>query len=145
MYYVTTATLGVNTVTYTLGTGNVNTYVTHPTTVNDAIPSVGTLSTTPTFTSGTTYSNGAPVLNATYTDADSGDNGQVKFDLCSNSTCGTVVQTATNTALAPTGTAATITSTTTLTDATQYWWQAVATDGKGIASTPAIQTFTVDH
>lgn len=85
-----------------------------------------------------------PDLRARFDDADSSDRGTVEFQVCSSSTCSSVVTGGTSTSVVA-GADAIWTVSTALTSGTTYHWRARATDEWGVQSGwSATRQFTVD-
>jgi len=96
-----------------------------------------------------TYPNTTtPTFTATFSDPDTQDTGKVTFQVCSDSSCGTVLQTfdssSTSLAVGTNGSAA-YSGGTALTDGSMYYWRAKNVDAAAAASSySAARSFTID-
>ncbi|MCW2926613.1 MAG: alpha-2-macroglobulin domain protein [Thermoleophilia bacterium] len=85
-----------------------------------------------------------PSLTATFSDPNTGDTGLVRFQVCTTSACGTVLQTGTSAAGLASATNGSWTPAT-LTPGTTYFWRAQNQDGAGATSAySAAWSFTVN-
>jgi hypothetical protein len=102
---------------------NYNSYPTAPTSL---VPAAGTINTSATRTT--------PTLAAKYNDPDSGDTGHVDYQMCSNSSCSSVVASGSGPNVDP-GTASPWTvPAEKLASGTEYWWRARSDDGRVVSA-----------
>src|SRR5262249_37187490 len=96
---------------------------------------------------GATVTTLTPTLSATFADPDTQDTGKVTFQLCSNSSCASVLDTfdSTATSLAVGGAGSRAVPGGDIAADGTYWWRAKNTDASGAASSySAIRSFVVD-
>lgn len=87
-----------------------------------------------------------PTLTATFQDPNAGQTGRVDLQLCSTSTCGTVLQSGSSASALGSGSNGSWSVPVSLTWSTTYWWRARNVDATGLASPwSATRSFVTDR